>query len=62
MIKIDEESTHDGARLKVENPALDTMASGMVVFAKLGPHKVLTCSAAESYVLAIGCLRFAVAT
>lgn len=62
MIKMDEESTHDGPRTKAENPALDTIASGIVVFAKFGPHRVLTCSAAESYVLAIGCLRFAVAT
>lgn len=48
MIRIVEGSAHDGPRLKVEGPALDTMASGMVVFAKFGPHKVLTWSAAES--------------
>lgn len=52
----------DGPWIIVDGAPLVVIASASVAFAKSAPHSSSTISAAVEYVLAIGCLRFAVAT
>lgn len=55
-------SSHvDGPWLAIAYAPLVVMASAKDALAKFGPHMVLTWSAADWYVYAMGCFRFAVA-